>query len=142
MAKKKKIVAVVKLQVNGGQATPAPPVGPALSQHGVPAMDFCKAFNARTKDQMGVKIPVVIEVYADKTYSFITKNPPVSFLIKRSLGLESASGEPNRVKVGKLTHQQVEEIAKIKMEEMTAASLETAMKNVAGTARSMGILVE
>jgi large subunit ribosomal protein L11 len=140
--KKKKIQAVVKLQVTGGQATPAPPVGPALSQHGVNAMDFCKAFNSRTKDQMGVKIPVVIEIYADRTYSFITKTPPVSFLIKRKLGLPKGSGEPNRHKVGKMTKKQLEEIAQEKMEDLTAASLEAAMNTVKGTARSMGILVE
>ena len=138
----KKVVGLVKLQIPGGQATPAPPVGPALGQAGVNIMDFCKAFNARTQENMGTVIPVVITVYADRTYSFITKTPPAAVLLLKAAGLQKGSGEPNKNKVGKVTEAQVEEIAKTKMPDLNAASLEAAMRTVAGTARSMGIEVE
>ncbi|MCG8459000.1 MAG: 50S ribosomal protein L11 [Holophagales bacterium] len=138
----KKVVGLVKLQIPGGQATPAPPVGPALGQAGINIMDFCKAFNARTQDQMGTVIPVVITVFADRTYSFITKTPPAAVLLLKAAGLQKGSGEPNKNKVGKVTSAQVEEIAKTKMPDLNAASLESAMRTVAGTARSMGIEVE
>jgi large subunit ribosomal protein L11 len=135
----KKVIGQIKLQLAGGQATPAPPVGPALGQHGLNIMDFCKAFNARTQKQAGIIIPCVITVYADRTYSFITKTPPASFLLKRAAGVEKGSGEPNRDKVGTVTLAQVEEIAKTKMEDLNAASVEGAMQIIKGTARSMGI---
>ena len=135
----KKVVGQIKLQLPGGQATPAPPVGPALGQHGLNIMDFCKAFNARTQNQAGVIIPVVITVYADRTYSFITKTPPASFLLKQAAGVQKGSGVPNREKVGKVTRAQVEEIAKTKMPDLNTDSLESAMATVMGTARSMGI---
>jgi large subunit ribosomal protein L11 len=138
----KKVAGLVKLQIPGGQATPAPPVGPALGQAGVNIMDFCKAFNARTQEHMGTIIPVVITVYADRTYSFITKTPPAAVLLLKAAGLQKGSGEPNKTKVGKVTQAQVEEIAKTKMPDLNAASLEAAMRTVAGTARSMGIEVE
>jgi large subunit ribosomal protein L11 len=138
----KKTVGFIKLQLTGGQATPAPPVGPALGQHGLNIMDFCKAFNARTQKQAGIIIPVVITVYADRTYSFITKTPPVSFLLRQAAGIAKASGEPNRVKVGKVTQAQVEEIAKTKMPDLNTDSLEGAVQTVLGTARSMGIEVQ
>jgi large subunit ribosomal protein L11 len=138
----KKTVGFIKLQLTGGQATPAPPVGPALGQHGLNIMDFCKAFNARTQKQAGIIIPVVITVYADRTYSFITKTPPVSFLLRQAAGIAKASGEPNRVKVGKVTRAQVEEIAKTKMPDLNTDSLEGAVQTVLGTARSMGIEVQ
>jgi large subunit ribosomal protein L11 len=138
----KKVVGLIKLQITGGQATPAPPVGPALGQAGVNIMDFCKAFNARTQVHMGTTIPVVITVYADRTYSFITKTPPAAVLLKQAAGLEKGSGEPNRNKVGTVTRAQVEEIAKTKDPDLTSASLEAAFKTIAGTARSMGIEVE
>ncbi len=137
----KKVVGQIKLQLPGGQATPAPPVGPALGQHGLNIMDFCKAFNARTQNQAGVIIPVVITVYADRTYSFITKTPPASFLLKQAAGVQKGSGIPNREKVGKVTKAQVEEIAKTKMPDLNTDSLESAMATVMGTARSMGIEV-
>lgn len=137
----KKVVGQIKLQITGGQATPAPPVGPALGQAGVNIMDFVKAFNARTESQRGTIIPVVITVYADRSYTFITKTPPVPVLLKKAAGLDKGSGEPNRNKVGKVTRAQVEDIAKAKMPDLTAASLETAMRTVEGTARSMGIEV-
>jgi large subunit ribosomal protein L11 len=137
----KKIVAYVKLQIPAGKATPAPPVGPALGQHSVNIMDFCKAFNARTsaKDQEGLIIPVVITVYADRSYSFVTKTPPASILLKRACGIAKGSGEPNKNKVGKVTEKQVEDIAKLKMPDLNAFDLDAAIKIVKGTARSMGI---
>ena len=138
----KKVVGLVKLQIPGGQATPAPPVGPALGQAGVNIMDFCKAFNARTQENMGTVIPVVITVYADRTYSFITKTPPAAVLLLKAAGLQKGSGEPNKNKVGKVTEAQVEEIAKTKMPDLNAASMEAAMRIIEGTARSMGITVE
>jgi large subunit ribosomal protein L11 len=135
----KKVIGEIKLQLPGSQATPAPPVGPALGQHGLNIMDFCKAFNARTQKQAGIIIPVVITVYADRSYSFITKTPPASFLLKQAAGIPKGSGEPNRDKVGKVTEAQVEEIAKTKLEDLNAASLEGAVQIIKGTARSMGI---
>lgn len=138
----KKVIALVKLQIPAGKATPAPPVGTALGPHGVNIMQFTKEFNAKTADQDGMIIPVVLTVYADRSFSFITKTPPASVLIKKELGLDSASGEPNKKKVGKLTKEQLEKIAKIKEPDLNAASLETAMSMVAGTARSMGVTVE
>ena len=135
----KKITGYVKLQIPAGQATPAPPVGPALGQHGVNIMDFCKAFNARTQGQQGIIIPTIITVYADRTYSFITKTPPASFLLRKAAGLEKGSGEPNRVKVGTLTMSQVEEIAKTKMPDLNTETLEAAIQIILGTARSMGV---
>jgi large subunit ribosomal protein L11 len=135
----KKIVGQIKLQLPGGQATPAPPVGPALGQHGLNIMDFCKAFNARTQGQQGIIIPTIITVYADRTYSFITKTPPASFLLRRAAGIEKGSGEPNRVKVAKLTMSQVEEIAKTKMPDLNTESLDAAIQIILGTARSMGV---
>ena len=124
----KKVIGQIKLQLPGGQATPAPPVGPALGQHGLNIMDFCKAFNARTQKQAGILIPCIITVYADRTYSFITKTPPASFLLKQAAGVQKGSGEPNKVKVGKVTRAQVEEIARTKMEDLNAGSMEAAMK--------------
>jgi len=138
----KKIVGFIKLQLPGGQATPAPPVGPALGQHGLNIMDFCKAFNAKTQKQVGIIIPVVITVFADRTYSFITKTPPVSFLLRQAAGIAKGSGVPNRDKVGEVTREQIEEIAKTKMPDLNASSLEGAMNTVLGTARSMGIEVQ
>jgi large subunit ribosomal protein L11 len=135
----KKVVGQIKLQLPGGQATPAPPVGPALGQHGLNIMDFCKAFNARTQGQQGIIIPTIITVYADRTYSFIIKTPPASFLLRKAAGLEKGSGEPNRVKVAKLTMSQVEEIAKTKMPDLNTESLEAAIQIILGTARSMGV---
>ena len=135
----KKVIGEIKLQLSGGQATPAPPVGPALGQHGLNIMDFCKAFNARTQKEQGIIIPVVITVYADRTYSFITKTPPASFLLRRVVGIEKGSGIPNRVKVGTVTMGQVEEIAKTKMVDLNASSLEGAVRIILGTARSMGL---
>jgi len=138
----KKVVGQIKLQIPGGQATPAPPVGPALGQAGVNIMDFCKAFNARTQADAGTIIPVVITVFADRSYSFITKTPPAAVLLKKAAGLDKGSGEPNKEKVGVVTKAQVEEIAKTKMPDLNAASVEAAMRTVEGTARSMGIEVE
>ena len=137
----KKVVGQIKLQITGGQATPAPPVGPALGQAGVNIMDFCKAFNARTQNQMGTVIPVVITVYADRSYSFITKTPPAAVLLLKAAAIDKGSGEPNRNKVGRVTRTQVEEIAKTKMPDLNAASVEAACNTIAGTARSMGIEV-
>ncbi len=137
----KKIVGFIKLQLPGGQATPAPPVGPALGQHGLNIMDFCKAFNARTQKDAGIIIPVVITVYADRTYSFVTKTPPASFLLRQAAGIKKGSGVPNRDKVGTVTRQQVEEIARTKMPDLNTDSLESAVSTVLGTARSMGIEV-
>jgi large subunit ribosomal protein L11 len=135
----KKITGYIKLQIPGGKANPSPPVGPALGQHGVNIMEFCKAFNAKTQADDGTIIPVVITVYADKSFSFITKTPPVPVLIKKALGITSGSGVPNKNKVGKLTKEQVKEIAQKKMPDLNAASLEAAMNTVEGTARSMGV---
>jgi large subunit ribosomal protein L11 len=137
----KKVINQIKLQIPAGQATPAPPVGPALGQAGVNIMDFCKAFNAKTQGQPGMIIPVVITVYADRSYTFITKTPPAAVLLKKAAGLDKGSGEPNRNKVGKVTLAQVDEIAKTKMPDLNAGSLEAARKIIAGTARSMGIEV-
>jgi large subunit ribosomal protein L11 len=137
----KKVNALIKLQIPGGQANPAPPVGPALGQHGVNIMEFCKAFNAKTKDANGMIIPVVITVYADRSFTFITKTPPVSVLILKELKLEKGSSVPNKDKVGTLTREQVKKIAEIKMPDLNAASMEAAMRIVAGTARSMGVNV-
>jgi len=137
----KKVVGFIKLHVPGGQANPAPPVGPALGQHGVNIMEFCKQFNARTQDKQGITIPVEITVYADRSFTFITKTPPASVLIRRAIGIPKGSGEPNREKVGQITRAQLEEIAKVKMPDLNAASLEAAVKMIAGTARSMGVVV-
>jgi large subunit ribosomal protein L11 len=137
----KKVNAIIKLQIPGGQANPAPPVGPALGQHGVNIMEFCKAFNAKTKDSNGMIIPVVITVYADRSFTFITKTPPVSVLILKELGLEKGSSVPNKDKVGTLTKDQVKKIAEVKMPDLNAASMDAAMRIVAGTARSMGVNV-
>jgi large subunit ribosomal protein L11 len=138
----KKVTGQIKLQIPGGQATPAPPVGPALGQAGLNIMDFCKAFNARTQADSGTIIPVVITVYADRTYSFITKTPPAAVLLKKAANLDKGSGEPNREKVGIVTKAQVEQIANTKMPDLNAANLEAAMRIVEGTARSMGIEIE
>lgn len=138
----KKVAAIIKLQISAGQANPSPPVGPALGQHGVNIMEFCKAFNAKTQDKIGYIIPVVITVYADRSFTFITKTPPASTLLIKAAGVEKGSGEPNLNKVGKVTKKQIEEIAKTKMQDLNAASVEAAMKIIEGTARSMGIEVE
>ena len=138
----KKVIALVKLQIPAGNATPAPPVGTALGPHGVNIMQFTKEFNAKTQDQAGMIIPVVLTVYQDRSFTFITKTPPAAVLIKKALNMSKASGEPNKKKVGKLTKSQVEEIAKTKMPDLNAASVEAAMEMIAGTARSMGIEVE
>ena len=137
----KKVLATIKLQVPAGQANPTPPVGPALGQHGVNIMEFCKAFNAQTQDNQGLIIPVVIPVYADRTFTFITKTPPASVLLKKAAGIDKGSGVPNRDKVGQVTSQQLREIAEVKMEDLNASSVETAMLMIAGTARSMGLTV-
>ena len=138
----KKIDGFVKLQIAAGAATPAPPVGPALGQKGVNIMDFCKQFNARTAEQKGMIIPVVITVYADKSFTFITKTPPAAVLIKKAAGLESGSGQPNKKKVGTITEAQAREIAQTKMPDLNAANIETATEMIKGTARSMGIVVQ
>ena len=135
----KKITGYVKLQIPGGAANPAPPVGPALGQKGVNIMEFCKQFNARTQDQKGMIIPIVLTVYADKSFTFITKVPPVAILIKKAIGLETGSGEPNRKKVGTIKRAQVKEIAQKKIQDMNTIDLESAMRMVEGTARSMGV---
>jgi large subunit ribosomal protein L11 len=138
----KKVIGQIKLQIPGGQATPAPPVGPALGQAGVNIMDFCKAFNAKTQKDQGTIIPVVITVYADRSFSFITKTPPAAVLLRQAAGVDKGSGEPNREKVGRVTKAQVEEIAKTKMPDLNAASIEAAMRIIEGTARSMGLEVD
>jgi len=138
----KKITGYVKLQIPAGQATPAPPVGPALGQKGINIMEFCKQFNARTQGQQGLIIPVVITVFNDKSFSFLTKTPPASALIMKELKLEKGSAEPNRIKVGKITKEQIRKIAEAKMKDLNASSIESAMSMIAGTARSMGVLVE
>jgi large subunit ribosomal protein L11 len=137
----KKVTGQIKLQIPAGKATPAPPVGPALGQAGVNIMDFCKAFNAKTAKDEGLIIPVVITVYADRSYTFITKTPPVAVLIKKEVGIAKGSGEPNKNKVGKITMKQVEAIAKLKMPDLTASDLKAAVNTVLGTARSMGVEV-
>ena len=138
----KKVTGMIKLQVPGGKANPAPPIGPALGQHGVNIPGFCKEFNDRTAKEAGLIIPVVITVYTDRTFTFITKTPPAPVLIKKALGIETASGVPNKTKVGQLTQAQVREIAEKKMPDLNAGSIEAAMSMVAGTARSMGVTVE
>ena len=135
----KKVTGYIKLQIPAGQATPAPPVGPALGQHGVNIMEFCKTFNARTAKEQGLIIPVVITVFSDRSFTFITKTPPASILLLRAAGIPKGSGVPNKNKIGKVTRKQVEDIAKTKMPDLNAASLEAAIKTVEGTARSMGI---
>ena len=137
----KDILAQVKLQIAAGQANPAPPVGPALGQHGVNIMEFCKAFNEKTADQQGMIIPVILTVYKDRTFSFITKTPPAAVLIKKAISLEKGSSEPNREKVGEITRQQLEEIAKVKLKDLNARDLDAAVKIIAGTAKNMGINV-
>ncbi|MFQ5641509.1 MAG: 50S ribosomal protein L11 [bacterium] len=138
----KKVIATVKLQISGGQANPSPPVGPALGQAGINIMEFCKAFNARTQDKQGLIVPVVITVFADRTFSFITKTPPAAVLLKKAADIEKGSGEPNRNKVGMVNKDQVKEIAETKMEDLNAMDVEAAMRMIEGTARSMGIVVE
>jgi large subunit ribosomal protein L11 len=135
----KKITGYIKLQVNAGAANPSPPIGPALGQKGLNIMEFCKAFNAQTQDKKGYIIPVVITVYADRSFTFITKTPPTPILLKKAVGIESGSGEPNRKKVGKVTMKQIEEIAKMKMPDLNTADLQAAMSMVQGTAKSMGL---
>ncbi len=136
-----KITGYIKLQIPAGKATPAPPVGPALGQHGVNIMEFTKAFNERTKNDVGMIIPVIITVYADRSFSFVTKTPPAAVLIKKACGIESASGTPNKTKVAKITNEQIRKIAETKMPDLNAATIETAMSMIAGTARSMGVEV-
>jgi len=138
----KKVVGLIKLQIPAGSANPSPPVGPALGQHGVNIMEFCKAFNAKTQDKQGLIIPVVITVYADHSFTFITKTPPAAVLLKKAAGLEKGSGEPNRDKVGTVKKEQVREIAETKMVDLNANDVEMAMRMIEGTARSMGILIE
>jgi large subunit ribosomal protein L11 len=137
----KKVVGQIKLQIPGGQANPAPPVGPALGQRGVNIMEFCKAFNAKTQDAKGMVIPVIITVYSDRSFTFITKTPPASVLLFKAAKVEKGSGEPNKTKAGKVTKKQVEEIAKLKMPDLNAGSVEAAMRTIEGTARSAGITV-
>mgnify|MGYP001039275374 CR=1 FL=1 len=137
----KKVTASVKLQVKGGQANPSPPIGPALGQHGVNIAEFCKAFNARTQDQTGTIIPVIITIYADRSFSFVTKTPPASVLLKQAAKIAKGSGEPNKTKVGEVTKSQVEEIARLKMVDLNANEIAAAVKTIEGTARSMGIKV-
>ncbi|MBI5887456.1 MAG: 50S ribosomal protein L11 [Deltaproteobacteria bacterium] len=138
----KKVSAQIKLQVPAGKANPAPPIGPALGQHGVNIMEFCKQFNAKTQGQEGMIIPVVITVYSDRSFSFIMKTPPAPILLLKAAGIEKGSKEPNKTKVGKVTKKQVEEIAKLKLPDLTAGGIEAAIKTIEGTARSMGITVE
>lgn len=135
----KKVIAEIKLQIPAGQANPSPPVGPALGQRGVNIMEFCKTFNAQTQTQQGLIIPVIITVYADRSFTFVTKTPPAAVLLKRAAGIEKGSGEPNKKKVGKVTRAQVREIAQLKMPDLTASSIEAAMRTVEGAARSMGL---
>jgi len=142
MPPKKRVSALIKLQINAGQATPAPPIGPALGQHGVNIMEFCKAYNAKTEGQRGSVVPVEITVYEDRSFTFITKTPPAAELIKKAAGVPKGSGEPHKTKVGKLTSAQIREIAEQKLEDLNARDLDAASKIIAGTARSMGITVE
>ena len=142
MPPKKKVSAVIKLQIKAGQATPAPPIGPALGQHGVNIMEFCKAYNAQTESQRGNVIPVEITVYEDRSFTFVTKTPPAAELIKKAAGVPKGSGEPHKTKVGRLTGAQVREIAQAKLEDLNANDVDQAAKIIAGTARSMGITVE
>jgi large subunit ribosomal protein L11 len=142
MPPKKKIAGYIKLQINAGAATPAPPIGPALGQHGVNIMEFCKAYNAQTESQRGQVIPVEITVYEDRSFTFVTKTPPAAELIKKAAGVPKGSGEPHKTKVGKLTQAQVREIAQAKLDDLNANDLDQAAKIIAGTARSMGITVE
>ena len=135
----KKVIAEIKLQIPAGQANPSPPVGPALGQRGVNIMEFCKSFNAQTQAQQGLIIPVIITVYADRSFTFVTKTPPAAVLLKRAAGIEKGSGEPNKKKVGKVTRAQVREIAQLKMPDLTANSIEAAMRTVEGAARSLGL---
>lgn len=137
----KKVLAVAKIQLPAGKATPAPPVGPALGQHGINIMDFCKSFNAKTANDAGLIIPCVVTVYQDRSFSFITKTPPAAILLKRAAGIAKGSGEPNRMRVGKVSVSQVEEIAQIKMKDLNAVDMDAARRIVEGTARSMGIEV-
>ncbi|MEN3038657.1 MAG: 50S ribosomal protein L11 [Candidatus Kryptonium sp.] len=137
----KKVVGYVKLQIPGGQATPAPPVGPALGQRGINIMEFCKQFNARTQDKMGLILPVIVTVYSDKSFTFVVKTPPASVLLKKAAGIEKGSSEPKRVKVGKVTRQQIREIAQMKMPDLNTNDIEAAMRMIEGTAKSMGIEV-
>ncbi len=138
----KKVLTIIKLQIPAGQANPAPPVGPALGQHGVNIMEFCKAFNAQTQAQGGTIIPVEITVYEDRSFSFITKTPPAAVLLREALGVDKGSGEPNRVKVGKVSREKVREIAELKMPDLNANDIDAAMRIIEGTARSMGVEVE
>jgi large subunit ribosomal protein L11 len=138
----KKVTGQIKLQIPGGAANPAPPVGPALGQRGVNIMEFCKAFNAKTADQKGMIIPVIITVYSDRSFTFITKTPPAAVLLLKAAKLEKGSGEPNRKKVGSVTRKQIEEIAKLKMPDLNAATVETAMNSIEGTAKSCGLTVQ
>jgi len=137
----RKVTGFIKLHVPGGQANPAPPVGPALGQHGVNIMEFCKQFNAKTQDKLGLTIPVEITVYADRSFTFITKTPPASVLIRKTLNIPKGSGQPNKEKVGQITRKQLEEIAKTKMPDLNTTNLESAVRMIAGTARSMGVVV-
>jgi large subunit ribosomal protein L11 len=138
----KKVTGYIKLQIPGGQATPAPPVGPALGQHGVNIMEFCKTFNARTAKEQGLIIPVVITVFSDRTFTFVTKTPPAAVLLLKAAGIQKGSGVPNKTKIGKVTRKQVEDIARLKMPDLNAASVEAAIRTVEGTARSMGMEIE
>lgn len=138
----KKVIGKIKLQIPGGQANPAPPVGPALGQHGVNIMEFCKSFNAKTSDNQGTLIPVEITVYADRSFDFITKTPPAAVLIKEAIGLESGSGEPDVNKVGSISREDLQKIAETKMEDLNAADIDAAISMIAGTARSMGVTVK
>jgi large subunit ribosomal protein L11 len=138
----KKVVAIIKLQCPAGQANPSPPVGPALGQHGVNIMEFCKAFNARTQDKAGLIIPAIVTIYADRSFTFVLKTPPAAVLLRRAAKIDKGSGEPNRTKVGTVTRSQLREIAEIKMPDLNAHDVEDAMRIVAGTARSMGVDVE
>jgi large subunit ribosomal protein L11 len=137
----KKVVGKIKLQINAGKANPSPPVGPALGQHGVNIMEFCKQFNARTESQVGYIIPVVIDVYEDRSFSFVTKSPPAAVLIKKALKIEKGSAAPNKTKVGQITRSQLEEIAKIKMEDLNATTLDAAVEMIKGSCRAMGVTV-
>ena len=138
----KKVIAEIKLQIPAGQANPSPPVGPALGQRGVNIMEFCKAFNAATQSQQGMIIPVIVTVYADRSFTFVTKTPPASVLLKKAAGVEKGSGEPGKVKVGKVTQAQIREIAQVKLRDLTAKDLDAAVKTVEGTARSLGLEIE